>query len=183
MHQPVGQLARTRQQQQAFGIQIQPPHGLPFALKQPGQAAKHGRAILRIVVRDDFAGRLVVSNHARRRRVDANPNGLSVDLDGVAKLHALANMRRLGIDGNASFQNQLLHLQPGAQAGLRQHLVKLGGFGLRQEHAFGQNQRHIFLVRIKLARDHIFKPDGANRPFGAALAGMRRRWRHLRIFA
>ena len=92
-------------------------------------------------------------------------------------------MRRLGIDGNTPFQNQLLHLQPGTQAGLRQHLVKFGGFGLRQENALGQNQRHIFLVRIKLAGDHILKPDGAHRPLGAALAGMRRRWRCLSFSA
>ena len=60
MHQLVGQLARVREQQQAFGVDVEPADRLPLALLQARQAAEHGRPVLRIVVRDDLAGRLVV---------------------------------------------------------------------------------------------------------------------------
>jgi len=50
MHQPVGELARAGQQQQAFGIEVQTADRLPLALKQFGQAPKHRRAILRVVM-------------------------------------------------------------------------------------------------------------------------------------
>src|SRR5207244_927258 len=50
MHQAVGQFARTGEQQQALGVQVQPADRLPLALVQLGQLAKDGRAVLRIVV-------------------------------------------------------------------------------------------------------------------------------------
>ena len=112
---------------------------------------------MRVVVRHDLAGRLVVRNHARRRRVDAHTNGLTVDLDAVAKLDALTNMGRLGIDRYAALQNQLLHLKPRPQASLSQNLVKLGRFGHGRQDTLGRKQRSIFLVGIKLTRDHVIE--------------------------
>ena len=81
----------------------------------------------------------------------------------IAELNALTNMRRLGIDRDAPFQNQLLHFQARAKAGLGQDLVQLRAFGLGRQHALGQLKRNIRLVGIKLAGDHVFKTVSLNR--------------------
>ena len=160
MHQSVGQLTGTCQEQQSFGVQIQPPDRLPFALEQLGQAPENGWTILRVIVCHHFAGRLVVGDDAGRRRINLYADGFAVDLDGVAKLDALADMGRLGIDGNPPFQNQLLHLQTRTQTRLGQHLVQLGGFWLGQQHPLGHVDGRILFVGIELAGDHIFKAQG-----------------------
>ena len=160
MHQFISQLARTRQQQQTFGIQIQSANRLPFALKQLGQAPEHRWPVLRIIVRHDLSSRFMVGNHARGRWVNPDPNGLAVHLDGIAELDALTDMRGLGIDRNTPLQNELLHFKPRTQSSLRQHFVKFGGFRLRRQHPFWQIQRNIFFIRIKLAGHHVFKTQG-----------------------
>ena len=66
---------------------------------------------MRVIVRYNFARGLVISDHTWRRRVDAHPNRLAIHLDAVAKLNALTDVRGLGVDGNATFENQLLHLK------------------------------------------------------------------------
>jgi hypothetical protein len=79
-------------------------------LVQLGQAPKNRGPVLRVIVRDNLTGRLVVRDHTGRRRVDPHTNRLAVDLDRVAKLDALTNVCRLGVDRNSTFQNELLHL-------------------------------------------------------------------------
>ena len=157
MHQLVGQLARTGQQQQALGVQIEPSDRLPLALRELGQLAKDRGTVLRVIVGDDLAGRLVVGDHARRRRRDAHAQRLAIDLDRIAKLDALADVRRLVVDRNPAFQNQLLHLQPRPQTGLGQHFMQLGAFGLGREHPLGQLDLRVLLIGIELARHHVFK--------------------------
>jgi hypothetical protein len=98
VHQLISQFTRAGKQQKALGVQVQTSHGLPLALVHPGQLAKHRRAALRIVMGNDFTRRLVVRNDARRWRVDANTNGLAVDLDAIAVLNPLADVCRLVVD-------------------------------------------------------------------------------------
>ena len=115
-------------------------------------------------MRHHLASRLVISNHARRRRVDTHPNRFAVDLDTVTKLDALADVGRLGIDRYPAFEDQLLHLQSRTQARLRQNLVELGRFRQRRQNALGWRQCAIVLVGIKLPGDHIGKARTAGRP-------------------
>ena len=124
MHQPIGQLTGIGQQQQPFGVQIQTAYRLPLSLEQFRQPAKYRWPVLRVIMCDHLTGRLVIRNHTRRRCVNANANRLAVDLDGVAKLNTLANVCRLGIDGNAPLQNEPLHFQARPQPRLRQDLVQ-----------------------------------------------------------
>jgi hypothetical protein len=112
VHQPVGQLAGVGEQQQAFGVEVEPADGLPLALVQPGQLAEHRGPVLRVVVGDDLAGGLVVGDDAGGRRLDAHAHRLAVDLDLVAVLHALADVRGLIVDGDTPFGDEALHLQP-----------------------------------------------------------------------
>ena len=167
VHQLVGQFAGTCQEQQSFGVQVQPSDRLPFALKQLGQAPEDGRTVLRVIVRHHFAGGLVVGDDAGRRWINLYADGFAVDLDGVAKLDALTDMRRLGIDGNPPFQNQLLHLQTRTQAGLGQHLVQLGRFWLGQQNPLGQVDRGVVFVGIELTGDHVFEAKGRRQWFRA----------------
>jgi len=155
VHQAVGQLTGTGEQQQAFGVQIQTPHRLPFALVELGQAAKHRRTILRIVVRDHFADRLVISQHARRRRCDAVADRLAVDLDLVAELDALAHMGRFVVDEDLAIGDELFHLEARTQTGLGQHLVQLGRFGLGLKHTLEGGKVLVLFVGIELAGNHI----------------------------
>ena len=78
VHQLVGQLAGVGEQQQAFGVDVQPADRLPLALLQPRQAAEHRGALLRVVVGDDFTDGLVVRQHPGRGRRDAKAHRLAV---------------------------------------------------------------------------------------------------------
>ena len=111
MHQAVGQLARVGEQQQTFGVEVKPAHRLPLTLHQARQAAEHGGPVLRVVMTDHFARRLVISQHAGRRWRHAHAYRLAVDLDDVTVLDALAHVGRLAVDGDAPFKDELLHLQ------------------------------------------------------------------------
>ena len=126
MHQLIRQFARTREKQQTFGIQIEPPDRLPLALLQTRQLAEHRRTVLWIVVRHHFTDRLVVRDDARRRWRDAIADRLAVDLDLIAMLNTLADMRGLGVDRNPTLQDQRFHLKTRTKASLGQHLVQLG---------------------------------------------------------
>ncbi len=132
MHEFVRKFARTRKQEQPFGIEVKAADRLPFALEQLWQAPKNGGPVLGVIVRDDFACRLVIRNHARRRRINPDPDRFAVDLDRVSELDTLPDMRRFAVDRYAPLKNQLLHLQAGSQSCLRQHLVQLGSLWLRQ---------------------------------------------------
>ena len=85
VHQLVGQFTRVGEQQQAFGVDVEPTDRLPLAVGQPRQPAVDRRAVLRVVVGDDLADRLVVGDDARRRWRDAHLDQLAGDADAVAK--------------------------------------------------------------------------------------------------
>lgn len=149
VHQLVGKLSRAGEQQQAFGIQIQAPNRLPLALHEPGQLAKDGGPVLGIVMGHHLPHWLVVRNHTCWRRVDAVADGFAVDLDLIAELDALADVGWLVVDGDAPFQNELLHLEARAQTRLRQHLVELGCFDLGQQHTLGRRSFCRSVIRVK----------------------------------
>ena len=86
---------------------------------------------------DDFTHRLVVRQHASRRRRDAVPHRLAIDVDAVAKRNSLPRVRHFGIHGDAAFGNHLFQVAARTDAGLRQHLVQLGCVGLRGQHPLG----------------------------------------------
>jgi uncharacterized membrane protein len=159
VHELVGQFAGIREQQQALGVDVQAPDGLPFALCQARQAPEHRRTVLRIVVRHDLADGLVVRDDARRRRRDAHLHRAAVDLDVIAKGDALTDVRRLTVDGDLALEDQLLHVATRADAGLRQHLVQLGCVGLGAQHALVRGRRPLgrglFLGGVERPRDDL----------------------------
>ena len=136
------QLARVGEKQQAFRVDVKAPNRLPLALRQTRQAPVHGGAVLRVIVGDDFADRLVVGDQARRWRRDVHLDDFAVDLDLVAQRNALAYVRRFAVHRDAPVQDHVFHVAPRAHPGLRQHLVQLRRLRIRGEDA---------LVRFDLA--------------------------------
>ena len=69
VHQPVGEVARGGQDQQALGVEVEPAHRHPAAARDLRQPVEHGRPLAGIVLRDDLARRLVVDEHTQLRLV------------------------------------------------------------------------------------------------------------------
>ena len=82
---------------------------------------------------------------------------LAVDLDGISELDALADVRRLVVDRNPAFKDELLHLQARTEAGLGQDLVQLWALGLRRQHPLVQLNCRVLLVGVELSGDYVFK--------------------------
>ncbi|CUJ18363.1 Uncharacterised protein [Bordetella pseudohinzii] len=129
VHDAVGHIARGRENQQALGIQVQAAHRQPFAGAQLGQAGEHAGAAAGIIMADDFAGRLVIQDHARRLLGVGARDGLAIDADLVIGRHALPDMGRLAVDGHTARHDELFHLAPRTDARVGQHLVQLGHDG------------------------------------------------------
>ena len=158
VHQLVGQFARVGKQQQPFGVDVKPAHRLPFAMRQARQAAKHRGPVLRVVMRDHLAHRLVVGHDARRWWCNAHLDDLAGHADAVAKRDALAGMRGLAIDHHLAFGNQRFHVAARADARLGQHLVQLGGVGLGGQHTPLRRRvgvgGHLGGLGVVIARQH-----------------------------
>ena len=126
VHQAVGQVAGVGEQQQALGVEVEAADGQPLAGLHGRQAVEHGRTAFRIVRADDFAGRLVVHQHARRLVVvHAALQQLAVDAHGVGRQDALADVGRLAVHRHAAGDDQFFHVAARTQAGFGQHLVQL----------------------------------------------------------
>ncbi|MNS97322.1 hypothetical protein D3C72_1316480 [compost metagenome] len=55
VHEPVGDVARGREDQQAFGIEVETANRHPLAGLDARQAVEHGRTAFRIALAHDFA--------------------------------------------------------------------------------------------------------------------------------
>ena len=145
MHHAVGNIARCREDQQTFGVQIQTTNRQPLAHFQGRQATEHGGTALRVVVRNNFASGLVVQNHARRALGIGPIDQLTINTHLVVCTDTLTNMSRLAIHGNTACNNQLFHIAARTDTGLGQHLVQ---FRLHQlaAHVFTQALRQTILL-------------------------------------
>ncbi len=84
MREPVRELARRREDQQALGVVVEAADREPLRGLHRRQLAEYARPALRVAVADDLAGRLVIQQHARRPGGDATRERLAVDADLVA---------------------------------------------------------------------------------------------------
>ena len=125
MHEPVRQIARGGKQKQTFGVEVEATHGQPFPGLHGRQPVEHRWPAIRIVGADDFAGRLVVDQHARRPLADLALNEFAIDADLIGRQDTLSDVRRLAVDRNPSRDDQLFHVATRTEAGFGQHLVQL----------------------------------------------------------
>src|SRR5690606_22707386 len=112
MHEAVGDFAGRGEDQQAFGVEVEAPHGQPLAHLQFGQTAKDIGTPLRIVVADDFAGWLVVEDDARRLLAIGARDDTPVIAHLVVFANTLADVGRLTIDGDAPRNDEFFHFAP-----------------------------------------------------------------------
>lgn len=118
-------------EQQARGVEVQPPDRDPAAAAQARQGVEDGGTAIGIVTGDDTAFRLVIEQHAGRptgrgAQIDETP----IDLDPVGGQDELADLGRLReSDAHPPGGDPFLHVAAGSDAGLGQHLVQALGFG------------------------------------------------------
>src|SRR5581483_8924655 len=127
MHQAVRQFAGGREDQQAGGVVVEPPHRQPFAASHRRQLLEHARAALWVVMADDLALRLVIQDDARQLGVIAHRDLPATHANDIARLHAHADLRRIAVYSHLALANQSLHFAPRAQPRLREDLVDLLG--------------------------------------------------------
>src|SRR5476649_891644 len=171
VHQPVGQVAGGGEQQQTFGVEVEAADGQPFAGLHRRQAVEHRWTAVRVVIADDFAGRLMVDQHARRLLADAALDQFTVDADVVGRQDALADVGRLAVDGDAAGDDQLFHVAARTEAGFGQHLVQFRRVVVRgQVAAHGGFGQHAALARL-VAVEGVRGDEGKHR---VGVVGLRR---------
>ena len=117
--EPARQVAVIGQQQQAFGVEVEPPDR-DHARQVLRQVREHRRAALRVLVRGHHARRLVIAPQPRLL-------GPASGLPSMAMTSSLAHLargrgHRLAVERDAAFGDQLLGIAPRAHAGPRNHL-------------------------------------------------------------
>ena len=117
VHHAVGQRAVVGQDQQPSGGDVEAAHGDPASLAQTGQAVEHGAPALGVPAGANQTLRLVEDQHPGGGRTMTRER-LAVQGDGVAGLDALAQPRRLAIDGHPAIGDPLLDLAPRPMAHL-----------------------------------------------------------------
>ena len=111
VHHAVGNITRSGQDQQTFGIKIQSPYRQPFAFSGKRQAVKHGRTAFRIAVADDFARRFVINHDTRYGWCEFFAlQQFAVNTDLIVIANTLPNMCGHAVDRYAAGDNQFLHI-------------------------------------------------------------------------
>ena len=124
MHQPVGELARGREHQQALAVEVEATHGDPFRASELRQLIEHRWPSFRIGAAHDLAGRFVVEQHAGARGRETQPHQLAVDPHLIVRTDFLTDLRGLPVDGNTASDDQLFEPAQRTVTALRQHLVQ-----------------------------------------------------------
>jgi hypothetical protein len=109
MEQAIRKVARSCQNQQAFGIEIKPADGEPLANLQMRKSGKYIGTTTWIIMTDDFTSGFVIKNHARRFTSIGTCDGLAIHTHSVIFTDTLSDMRRLAIDRHTSRNNELFH--------------------------------------------------------------------------
>ncbi len=105
MHEPIGDIARGREDQQAFGVQIQAPHGNPARAARFGKTLKDQGTLFRIIAGHHLARGLVIQQHPGYRTGWFTAQWPSIDPDQVLRTNPLPDMRGLAIDRNPTRQD------------------------------------------------------------------------------
>ena len=111
MHQAVGQLTVSGEQQQASGVDIEATDIDPAAFFGARQTIEYGGAAFRVITGADLAIRLVVDQHAANRAGDFFAlEQTAIKSDGVIGIDALAQGRSSAVDLDPTFGDPGLDL-------------------------------------------------------------------------
>src|SRR5262249_52691538 len=142
MHHAVGELPRGCQHEQSSGIEVEAPHGEPFAASYPRQPVENAGPAARIVTADDFSLGLVVEQDPGRASFCPGADRSAVDLDAVAEAHARADQSSGAIHRYAACAYPILDLATRAEPGLGERLLQFLGAG-GQRRAMSEVSMHI----------------------------------------
>ncbi|CAB3788196.1 hypothetical protein LMG28614_02640 [Paraburkholderia ultramafica] len=166
VHEAVRQIARRGQHQQTFRVEIEAADREPLGGFHRRQLVEHRRTAFRVGVADDFAGRFVIQEYARRLVGELALDRLAVDADLVGRHDALADVSRLAVHRHAAGDDQFFHVAARTHARFGQHLVQLRRVVVRDQHALGRSRlataqhrrAHAAggaVVRIERGRGHV----------------------------
>ena len=133
MHEPICQIPRIGQDQQAFGVEVKPADSHPATGFGRRQTIENSRTAFRVIVTDNLAGWLVINQDFRRFTSVFQADWLAVHPHNIASGDALAKGRSLAIDTHASGRDRLFHVAPRTQASLGEQFLQFVVF------AFGQS--------------------------------------------
>ncbi len=126
VHQAVGQLTVSGEQQQTGGVDVQTADVDPTTFLGAWQAIKHGRATFRVVAGADLAIGLVVHDHpARRLGRLFTLDQLAVHSNGVMQVDALAKGGCYAVDLDAALADPGLNVTARAHANARENFLQL----------------------------------------------------------
>jgi hypothetical protein len=81
VHQPISDVSRSREDQQALCVQIQPTYRNPTTAARFGQTLEHQWAVFGVFAGHHFARWLVIEQHTRHRTGGFTAQWSSVDPD------------------------------------------------------------------------------------------------------
>ena len=148
MHQQIGHLARGGEDQQALGVEIEPPDRNPALALESGQPLEHRRPLTGVVAAANFTGCLVIDQHLGRRLLDPSIQGTAIDPNLIVRPDSLADMRRLTIDRHTPCNDQLFHLAARSDAGIGEQFVQLGSVVIEDRASGSLRTRATLATRI-----------------------------------
>jgi len=131
MHKAIGDVARGSEDQQPFGIEVEPANGHPARALEARQTMEDRGPLVGIFAGGDLARGLMVEQHPRGKGLDLARQHPTVDADLIARADALPDVGRQSVDRDSSCENQFLHVAPRAYAGIGKNLLQLQPGGLR----------------------------------------------------
>src|SRR5439155_6928701 len=129
MHQTIGQLAGSREEQQAFAVAVEPPDRDPTGMTQLRKLVENRWSAFGVASADDLSGRLVIKQDAHPRSSKAQPYELAVDTHLIVGTDFLAHFGGLTVHGDPSGDDHLFQAAQRTITALRQHLVQALRFG------------------------------------------------------
>jgi hypothetical protein len=123
MRQAIGQVSRSRQNEQTLGVKVQPAHRQPFTDFHFRQTGENGRAPFRIVVTHNLASRLVIQDDAGRLQGVRPGYRSAIDTHLIISCDSLPDMGGLAVHRHTPRNNQFFHLASRTHTSISKNLV------------------------------------------------------------
>ena len=156
MGKTLHQFARSRQNQQAAGVDVQPPNRHPAAAGRLRQAVENAHAPLRVVARHDFAFLLVIQDDARQAVGPFELDSAAFHGHLVFRRDFLAQHRHAAVHLHPAVVNPLFHFAARTDTAGRQHLLQAFRLNARQIGAFFFQFLHMLLDFLVRRAHHQF---------------------------
>jgi hypothetical protein len=127
MHEPMGEIAVSREQQQTRCVEVQSADRDPSPSRRRRKPFEYSRAPFGILARRQLAAGLVIRQIAVRAVDDGELYGAAVEQDALFARHRLAKLGAAAVDEDTAFVNPALDLASRADACIGQELLNALG--------------------------------------------------------